>query len=137
MSRRDSPAPHFQDSTGAAHHRRSSSRQAEVQEQVGASRKSRSGSAGKEPEIYGHANACEAESITVKLDGQTLREIIADRKFREKLARMEAHVGEQPEWNLFSAERIRSKQIVSDAELEEARERWREERVAREKEKRA
>ena len=67
----------------------------------------------------------------MKPDGQTLCEIIADRKMREKLARIEAHVGSQPEWDLFTLERMKAKQQVSDAELERAQARWK-----REKEKR-
>lgn len=59
-----------------------------------------------------------------------IREIIANRKMQQKLARIEAHVGSQPEWDLFTLERIRAKQQVSDAELEQARERWRKEKLA-------
>ncbi len=62
--------------------------------------------------------------------GQFIHEIIAERKLREKLARLETQVGSQPEWDLFTAQRIRAKQQVSDAELEQARERWRKEKLA-------
>ena len=62
--------------------------------------------------------------------GQFIHEIIAERKLREKLARMETQVGSQPEWDLFTAQRMKAAQQVSDEELEAAREKWRKEKKA-------
>ena len=37
----------------------------------------------------------------------------------------ETQVGSQPEWDLFTAQRMKAAQQVSDEELEAAREKWR------------
>ena len=62
--------------------------------------------------------------------GQFIHEIIAERKLREKLARMETQVGSQPEWDYSPRSASGPRQQVSDEELEAAREKWRKEKKA-------